>query len=109
MGVAIQLLVLAKSSGTAFAILIVYIVVVVAVFYLLMVRPRRRRRRAQQEMLSAIRKGDEVVTIDGLVGTVRQIRERFVVVEVADHTRVRLLRSAVSQVLHDGGARPARR
>ncbi len=107
-GAAIQVL-LAKSSGEALAFLLVYIVAAAGVFYLLLVRPRRRRRQAQQALLSAIQKGDEVVTIDGMVGTVRQIRERFVVVEVADHKRVRLLRSAVSQVLHDGGATPARR
>ena len=109
MGAAIHVLLLAKSSNRGLAILVVYIVVVVGVFYLLMVRPRRRRRRAQQDLLSAIKKGDEVVTVDGMVGTVRQIRDRFVVVEVADHTQVRLLRSAVSQVLRDGGGTPARR
>ena len=109
MGAAIHVLLLAKSSDRGLAILVLYIVAVVGVFYLLIVRPRRRRRRAQEELLSAIKKGDEVVTLDGMVGTVRQIRDRFVVVEVADHTQVRLLRSAVSQVLHDGGETPARR
>ena len=104
-----QVLLLAKSSNRGLADLVVYIVVVVGVFYLLMVRPRRRRRRAQQDLLFAIEKGDEVVTVDGMVGTVRQIPDRFVVVEVADHTQVRLLRSAVSQVLRDGGGTPARR
>jgi len=94
----ILLVLLAKSSGASSFILLLYIVVVVAVFYLLLVRPQRRRRRTQQEMLSGIQKGDEIVTVDGIIGTVRRVRDRFVLVEVADHKQVRLLRSAVSQV-----------
>lgn len=80
-------------------ILLIYIIVVIAVFYLLMVRPQRRRRQAQQALLAAIKKGDEIVMRDGLCGTVRQVRDEFVVVEIADHKKVRLLKSAVSEVL----------
>ena len=79
-------------------ILVIYVVVVAVVFYLLMVRPQRRRQRAQRELLAAIKKGDEIVTRDGLCGTVRQVRDTFVVVEIADRKQVRLLKSAVSQV-----------
>ncbi len=79
-------------------ILLIYIVVVVAVFYLLMVRPQRRRRAAQRELLTAVKKGDEIVTVDGMIGTVRQVRDRFLIVEVADRRQVRLLRSAVAEV-----------
>jgi preprotein translocase subunit YajC len=80
-------------------ILGVYIVGVVVVFYFLMLRPQRRRRQAQQALLAAVKKGDEIVTSDGLFGTVRQVRDTFVVLEIADRKQVRLLKSAVSQVL----------
>jgi preprotein translocase subunit YajC len=95
---AILLVLLAKAGGAGSYVLLLYIVAVVAVFYLLLVRPQRRRRRVQQQMLSGIQKGDEIVTVDGIIGTVRRVRDRFVVVEVADHKQVRLLRSAVSQI-----------
>jgi len=80
------------------AILLVYIVVVVGVFYLLMVRPQRRRRAAQQQLLTAVKKGDEIVTVDGMIGTVRQVRDRFLIVEVADRKQIRLLKSAIAEV-----------
>ncbi len=80
-------------------ILVIYVVVVIAVFYLLMVRPQRRRRQAQRDLLAAVKKGDEIVTRDGLCGTVRQVGDTFVVLEIADHKKVRLLKSAVTQVL----------
>jgi preprotein translocase subunit YajC len=80
-------------------ILAVYIVGVVVVFYLFLLRPQRRRRQAQQALLGAVKKGDEIVTGDGLFGTVRQVRDTFIVLEIADRKQVRVLKSAVSQVL----------
>ncbi len=81
------------------AILLIYVVLVIGVFYLVALRPQRRRRRAQQELLGTVKKGDEIVTTDGLFGTVRQVGDTVVVLEIADRKKVRLLKSAVSQVL----------
>jgi preprotein translocase subunit YajC len=88
-----------RNTAVNVGILFIYVVLVIGVFYFLMVRPQRRRRRAQQELLGAVKKGDEIVTADGLFGTVRQVRDTFVVLEIADRKKVRLLKSAVSQVL----------
>ncbi len=104
MSAAILSVFLARSAGTGTAVLLIYIVVVVGVFYLLLVRPQRRRRRVQQDMLAGIQKGDEIATVDGIIGTVRQVRDRFVLVEVADHRQIRLLRSAVAQIRERSGS-----
>ncbi len=80
-------------------ILVIYVVVVIGVFYFFLLRPQRRRRQTQQQLLGAVKKGDQIVTSDGLFGTVRQVRDTFVVLEIADRKQVRLLKSAVSQVL----------
>jgi preprotein translocase subunit YajC len=88
-------------------ILFVYVVIVIAVFYLLAVRPQRRRRRAQEELISTVKKGDEIVTRDGMCGTVRQVRDSFVVVEIAERKKVRFLKTSISAVVKTG--RPAKR
>jgi preprotein translocase subunit YajC len=80
-------------------ILFAYVVIVLGVFYFFMLRPQRRKRRAQQAMISAVQKGDEIVTVDGLCGTVRQVQDSFVIVEIADRKQVRLVKSALSQVV----------
>jgi preprotein translocase subunit YajC len=79
-------------------ILFGYVVIVLGVFYFFMLRPQRRKRRAQQEMIAAVKKGDAIVTVDGLCGTVRQVRDTFVIVEIAERKQVRLIKSALSQV-----------
>ena len=89
------------------AILLIYVVIVIAVFYLFAMRPQRRRRQAQRELLSAVKNGDEIVTRDGMCGTVRQVRDSFVVVEIAERRQVRLLKSSISALVAKG--QPARR
>ena len=87
-------------------ILFVYVVIVIAVFYLFAVRPQRRRRQAQRELLSTVEKGDEIVTNDGMCGTVRQVRDNFVVIEIAERKQVRFLKASISAVVAKG--RPAK-
>ena len=87
-------------------ILFIYVVIVIAVFYLFAVRPQRRRRQAQRELLSTVEKGDEIVTNDGMCGTVRQVRDNFVVIEIAERKQVRFLKASISAVVAKG--RPAK-
>jgi preprotein translocase subunit YajC len=80
-------------------ILVAYVVVVIAAFYLLALRPQRRRRQAQQELISSVKKGDEIVTRDGMCGTVRQVRDNFVVIEIAERKTARFLKTSITAVV----------
>jgi len=88
---------------------LVYVVVAVGVFSLLVLRPARKRHRAQQELVSAVKAGDRVVTTDGMCGTVREARDGSVVVEIAERTKVRLQRKAIAQVLSPEMPKASRR
>jgi len=83
------------------AIIFVYIILFVGVFYFLAVRPQRRQRRAHQEMLTMLKKGDEVVTIGGMYGTIKELREDYVVLEVANRVKVKYLKRAISQIVSE--------
>lgn len=82
-------------------LLLVWIVVFFAIFYFLAIRPQRRQRQAHVEMTQMLKKGDEVVTIGGLFGTVRKIGDDWVELEVARGTRVRFLKRAVSSIVSE--------
>lgn len=77
------------------------IVALFVVFWLLLIRPQRRRQRAQDEMLSNLRVGDEIVTAGGLYGDINAIEGDEVYVEIADGVEVRLARRAVAGVMPD--------
>jgi preprotein translocase subunit YajC len=70
-----------------------------AVFYFLLIRPQQRRTRAQRELTASIAVGDDVVTIGGIHGTVRELDDDEAILEIADGVEVRFLRSAISRKL----------
>lgn len=65
-------------------------------FWVLIIMPQRRRRAVQQELLMQLEPGDEVMTVGGLFGTVREVADHHVVLEIAPGTQVRLAKSAVT-------------
>lgn len=69
---------------------------VFAIFYFLIIRPSQKREKNRQALLSAIKPGDTVVTVGGLVGKVTGTSERYIVMEISPKVRVRVLRANVS-------------
>jgi preprotein translocase subunit YajC len=65
-------------------------------FWLLIVMPQRRRRSQQEALIGQLEPGDEVLTLGGLLGVVREVGEHEVVLEIAPETRVRIAKTAVT-------------
>ena len=78
--------------------IIIWIVVFFGIFYFLAIRPQRRQKQQHVEMISMLKKGDEVVTIGGMYGTVSAIGDDWVELEIAKRTRVRYLKRAISSI-----------
>src|SRR5260221_13758798 len=76
------------------------LVLIFVVFYFLLIRPQQKRAKEHKTMLSALRRGDRVVTGGGIIGTVAKgIGDDEVTVDIAEGTRVRVLRSTITTVL----------
>ena len=67
-----------------------------AVLYFLMIRPQQKRAKQQETMMGALKKGDIVRTNGGILGEITALDERDVTIEVADRTRLKVLRSHVA-------------
>jgi preprotein translocase subunit YajC len=74
------------------------IVLLLVVFYFILIRPQSKKQKETEKMLSSIKKGDKVVTIGGLYGTVTSVREKTVVLKVDENTKMEFLRSAISSI-----------
>ena len=70
-----------------------------AVIYFLMIRPQQKKMREQQDMLGALKHGDEVVTSSGILGKVTGITDKVVTIEIADDVRIKMLKSQVAQIV----------
>jgi preprotein translocase subunit YajC len=75
-------------------------VLIFVVFYFFVIRPQQQKTRDHRSMLGALRRGDRVVTGGGIIGTVAKVvGDDEVLVDIAEGTRVRVVRSTITAVL----------
>jgi len=84
------------------------LVAIIAIFYFLILRPQKKKQQEAQKMLSALRKGDRVVTIGGIHGIIQSVRENTVIVKVDDSVKLEFNRSAISGVVSHAHSRDDR-
>jgi preprotein translocase subunit YajC len=78
-----------------------------AIFYFLMIRPQQKQRQERDRMLSAIKRGDKVVTTSGMFGTVTNLTDKTVTLRVADQVKLEFERSAIGRVVEVQGDKDA--
>ena len=74
----------------------------IVVFYFLILRPQQKRAKEQKNMISALQKGDEVVTTGGVLGRITKVGDAYASVEIADGVTVHAQKSAIQTVLPKG-------
>ena len=66
--------------------------------YFMMIRPQRREEKRKKDMLSTLEKGDQVITTSGIIGSVANVKEETITLNVGDGARIEFLRSAIASV-----------
>lgn len=79
-----------------------WLVFMVAIFYFVMIRPQRRREKARKEMISAVKSGSRVMLSSGIFGEIVTVKDKTLIVRIADATKIEVLKSAVSHVIEKG-------
>jgi preprotein translocase subunit YajC len=79
------------------------LILLFGIFYFLIIRPQQQKMKAHQAMVSAVKRGDIVVTAGGLIGKVAKVKDDGeVMVEIADNVQVRVLKSTLTEVRSKG-------
>ena len=78
------------------------IIAIFVLFYFMLIRPQNKRVKEHRELVSQLKKGDEVVTSGGFIGKVVSMDEQVVKINLAEGVDVNLQRNAVSSVLPKG-------
>ena len=87
--------------------MIIMLVMLVAIFYFMMIRPENKRKKEAEAMRSALKVGDKITTIGGIIGTVVDVKEdKFVIETSADRVRMELQKWALST--NESGAERAK-
>lgn len=74
------------------------LILMFAIFYFLLIRPQQKKAKLHKAMLSAVKKGDRVVTSGGLHGVVTGLTDEIVTMEIAPKVRVKISRGSVAGV-----------
>jgi preprotein translocase subunit YajC len=86
-----------EGSGSVFASLLPLILIFV-VFYFLLIRPQQKRAKEHRAMLSALKKGDKVITSGGVYGVIENVGTNTVTVKIAENTKVKFGKSYIATV-----------
>ena len=78
------------------------LVLMFVVLYFVMIRPQMKKQKEHRTMIEALAKGDEIVTVGGILGKVSKLGDNYVTLEIAANVEVQIQRSAVVQVLPKG-------
>ena len=89
------------GTGGSLVSLALTVVAMIAIFYFFLIRPQKKQENETKKMLAALKKGDKIVTIGGIYGTVSSVKENSVVVKVDDNAKLEFSRSAIAAVETD--------
>lgn len=88
----------APAGAAGFAGTLVPFLLIIVIFYFFLIRPQNKKQKETEKMLNALKKGDKVITIGGIHGTISSVKEKTVIVKVDDNTKIEFNRSAISSV-----------
>ena len=71
-------------------------------FYILIIRPQTKRAKDQADMVSSLKIGDEVLTTGGVVGKIKKLRDRYLIIQVSDDCHLTIQAASVHAVLPHG-------
>lgn len=83
------------------------LILIFVVFWFLLIRPQQKKAKEHKAMVSALAKGDEVVTNGGLLGRITGVGDSFVTLEIAEGMEVRIQRGAVASLMPKGTVKAA--
>lgn len=94
------LFLLAGAPGEASNPIVTFLplVLIFVVFYFFIVRPQKKREDTRKKMIEAVKKGERIVTLGGIHGTVTQVDDTSVLAQVDTNTKLRIDKNAIASV-----------
>ncbi len=96
----ISLLQAAAGSGSMLMSVLPFGLIIL-IFYFFIIRPQNKKQKETEKMLSALKKGDKIVTVGGIHGVISSTKEKTVIVKVDDNTKIEFSRAAIATVVVD--------
>ena len=86
-----------QAGGSMLGLFLPFLLVFV-VFYFFIIRPQRKREEQRKTMISAVKKGDRIITIGGVHATITKVEDNSVLAEIDSNIKVRLEKHAIASI-----------
>lgn len=86
-----------QGGGEIYSTLIMF-AAIIAIFYFMIIRPQQKRQKEREKLLSAVKKGDKVITAGGMHGEIVGIDDKTVLLEVAEKVKIKVERNSIAVV-----------
>ncbi len=96
----------AEGGALAFLVQFAPLLLLFAAGWFLLIRPQQKRAAQLAATIAAVKKGDQVITAGGVLGRVTKVEDRFVELEIAANTRIRVVKATIAEVT-TSAAKPA--
>lgn len=74
------------------------LIIMFLIFYFVLIRPEQKKQAKARQMLNELKEGENIVTLSGIHGTIKKIKDDVVTLQVADNVRIKIERSAIGRV-----------
>lgn len=81
--------------------MLLMMVLIIGVMYFFMIRPQQKKQKELQAFRNSLTKGDKIVTIGGIYGTIAEVKEQYLLVEVDNNVKIRVDKSSVVKDITD--------
>jgi len=88
-----------QNGGGSMMSTVIMFGLIILIFYFMILRPQQKRKKEREKLLESVQKGDKVITVGGVHGTVVGLDEKTVLVQIADDVKVKYERSAISTII----------
>ncbi|SKA84518.1 preprotein translocase subunit YajC [Prosthecobacter debontii] len=88
----------ASSQGGLFGSPLVFMALMFVMMYFVLIRPQRQRQKEQEKMISSVKVGDHIIMNGGEHGIITSVKEKTIMVKLADNVKVEYERSAIASV-----------
>ena len=86
----------ANPMGSILGNPLILMVLMVGIFYFLLIRPQQKKAKEHKALLDNLKKGDQIITSGGIIGTMVNIDDQIVNVEIADKVRIEMARPSIA-------------
>lgn len=83
------------DSGGSLLALLPPMIMMFMIFYFVLIRPQQKKQQESRKMIDQLKEGDTVVTLSGIHGTIKKIKEDTVMLQIADNVRVKINRASI--------------